>query len=58
MHRTYQLLLISLALCAAQAAAAVDAPLQNELKNHPAPYLALHGDDPVAWLSEGSAINP
>ena len=24
-------------------------PIQNTLKNHSAPYLALHGDDPVAW---------
>ncbi|MEM7194605.1 MAG: DUF255 domain-containing protein [Pseudomonadota bacterium] len=23
--------------------------IKNELLNHPAPYLALHGDDPVAW---------
>jgi uncharacterized protein YyaL (SSP411 family) len=24
-------------------------PLQNQLKDHASPYLALHGDDPVAW---------
>jgi uncharacterized protein YyaL (SSP411 family) len=24
-------------------------PLENALLNHPAPYLALHGEDPVAW---------
>ena len=24
-------------------------PLTNHLKNSPSPYLALHGDDPVAW---------
>jgi len=23
--------------------------LDNQLKNHPSPYLALHGGDPVAW---------
>ena len=23
--------------------------LNNELASHPSPYLALHGDDPVAW---------
>ncbi|WP_423908298.1 thioredoxin domain-containing protein [Candidatus Spongiihabitans sp.] len=23
--------------------------LKNQLTDHPAPYLALHGDDPVAW---------
>ena len=27
--------------------------LQNQLKDHPAPYLALHGDDPVAWQPWG-----
>jgi hypothetical protein len=25
------------------------APLENQLRQHPSPYLALHGDDPVAW---------
>lgn len=25
------------------------APLENQLKHHPAPYLAMHGDDPVRW---------
>lgn len=25
------------------------APLENQLKHHPAPYLAMHGDDPVYW---------
>jgi hypothetical protein len=24
-------------------------PLVNQLKDHPSPYLALHGHDPVAW---------
>ena len=24
-------------------------PLVNQLKNSPSPYLAIHGDDPVAW---------
>lgn len=27
----------------------------NSLKNHPAPYLALHGDDPVEWMEWGEA---
>src|SRR3569833_4266553 len=26
------------------------APLGNHLANHPSPYLALHGHDPVVWL--------
>ena len=25
------------------------AELNNQLKNHPSPYLAMHGEDPVAW---------
>lgn len=25
------------------------APLANQLKNHPSPYLAMHAADPVAW---------
>jgi hypothetical protein len=25
------------------------APLENQLRQHPSPYLALHGGDPVAW---------
>lgn len=28
---------------------AVPAALTNQLKDHPSPYLALHGNDPVAW---------
>ena len=27
--------------------------LGNQLQSHPSPYLALHGDDPVAWQSWG-----
>ncbi len=29
--------------------AALGAPLSNQLKNHPSPYLAMHATDPVAW---------
>ena len=37
----------------------VAAPAQsNTLKNHPSPYLALHGDDPVAWREwQASTLN-
>lgn len=28
---------------------ATDDKLHNRLKQHPSPYLAMHGDDPVAW---------
>ena len=27
--------------------------LQNQLRDHPSPYLAMHGDDPVAWQDWG-----
>lgn len=31
------------------------APLANQLRQHPSPYLALHGDDPVAWQEWNAA---
>lgn len=31
----------------------VTAQAANELENHPSPYLALHGDDPVHWRAWG-----
>ena len=36
-------------------ATAVAAPLANQLRQHPSPYLALHGDDPVAWQEWNAA---
>lgn len=30
------------------------AGLVNQLRNHPSPYLALHGEDPVAWQNWGA----
>jgi len=42
-----------LAACLVQAANA--APLTNRLLNHPSPYLAMHGGDPVAWQEWGPA---
>ena len=47
MPRIFFLILI---LCAAPAWA-----LQNQLAEHPSPYLAMHGDDPVAWQDWGEA---
>ncbi|HJX19195.1 MAG TPA: DUF255 domain-containing protein [Acidiferrobacterales bacterium] len=35
--------------------AASAAPLENQLHRHPSPYLALHGDDPVAWQEWNAA---
>jgi len=29
--------------------------LENQLRDHPSPYLAMHGDDPVAWQDWGEA---
>jgi uncharacterized protein YyaL (SSP411 family) len=43
--RAFRLLLVLL-LAAAPAFAA---PLKNALRGHASPYLALHGEDPVAW---------
>ena len=37
------------------AGTAVAAPLENQLRQHPSPYLALHGDDPVAWQEWNAA---
>ncbi len=45
MRRLLLLLLFALAL----PAAAQQKAMANQLKNHPSPYLALHGTDPTAW---------
>ena len=50
MHRIVSLLLIVLLPLAAAAA-----PLANQLRHHPSPYLALHAADPVAWQEWGPA---
>ena len=36
--------------------AALAAPLENRLRNHPSPYLAMHGNDPVAWQQWGPEV--
>ncbi|MGB5726339.1 MAG: thioredoxin domain-containing protein, partial [Thiogranum sp.] len=41
--------LFVLALAAANTALAGTAALQNQLVNHPSPYLAMHAEDPVHW---------
>lgn len=46
-------LLLSLLLLTASLPAAA---MQNTLKNHPSPYLAMHGDDPVYWQDWGDAV--
>ncbi len=41
--------IVGLVLLILAPALAVAAPLGNRLAQHPSPYLALHGTDPVAW---------
>lgn len=44
-----------LLLLAAALALADEAPaLKNQLRDHASPYLAMHGDDPVAWQDWGA----
>ncbi|MDJ0958281.1 MAG: DUF255 domain-containing protein [Arenicellales bacterium] len=43
-HKRLRLLVLTLCVCCGSASA-----LDNQLQNHPSPYLALHGNDPVAW---------
>jgi uncharacterized protein YyaL (SSP411 family) len=45
------MLRISLLLVLALVAPAI--ALENQLRDHPSPYLAMHGDDPVAWQDWG-----
>ena len=49
----YRIMLVRLSLCvivlAALTFSSLAQALTNQLKHHPSPYLALHGDDPVAW---------
>ena len=40
---------VALAFVLTAPAGASELSLSNELKAHPSPYLAQHGDDPVAW---------
>ncbi len=54
MIRTGGRLCLLLVLLAAGGFAA--AALKNQLKNHPSPYLALHGNDPVAWQDWGPHV--
>lgn len=38
-----------LVVCVVLHAGAAPAPFENQLANHPSPYLAMHGHDPVHW---------
>ena len=43
----FRILLIIFSMCCVQVAIAE--ALENQLADHPSPYLALHGQDPLAW---------
>jgi hypothetical protein len=45
---------IALLVCCTILALPVQA-LENQLRSHPSPYLAMHADDPVAWQDWGEA---
>ncbi|MCB1852791.1 MAG: thioredoxin domain-containing protein [Gammaproteobacteria bacterium] len=49
MHRLLLLALLVFSL-------PLPAELANQLRNHPSPYLAMHGDDPVHWQSWGEEV--
>jgi len=53
MNRIRLVLSVGLTVLIAQGAAA--ASLTNQLRQHPSPYLAMHGTDPVAWQEWGPA---
>ncbi len=57
-HRDIRLWLCALALnlIVQPAHADTDKGLNNQLENHPSPYLALHGSDPVAWQDWQPAV--
>jgi len=46
---------VALLLLMLQPAAPLWAERNNQLANHPSPYLAMHGQDPVAWQDWGEA---
>ncbi len=50
--RTY-LLLMSCLILFLPGVIYAGAELQNQLKGHASPYLALHGEDPVHWQAWG-----
>ncbi|HUX89960.1 MAG TPA: DUF255 domain-containing protein [Gallionellaceae bacterium] len=46
---SYSYIVLAIMLVFAWLHPAAAQPLLNQLKNSPSPYLALHGEDPVAW---------
>jgi uncharacterized protein YyaL (SSP411 family) len=49
-------LLVACAIITTVALPGVTHAQENELKDHPVPYLALHGDDPIQWLEWGPEV--
>ncbi len=56
MNRRHSLLCLLLALLVVAGGPVAAAVLKNQLNNHPSPYLALHGNDPVAWQEWGPEV--
>jgi len=48
--------LVATLLLSISPAAMADDALRNRLADHPSPYLALHGKDPVAWQTWGPEV--
>ncbi len=55
MKLAFHLVWIIVCMALATAPARGDA-LVNQLTNHPSPYLAMHGEDPVAWQDWGPDV--
>ena len=55
MHKPLLKILTAALLCLSSFAP-LHAELTNQLKQHPSPYLAMHGDDPVAWQTWNAQV--
>ncbi len=55
MFRFISLFLLGLSFCL-NSTVLHAAPLKNQLKDNPSPYLALHQNDPTAWQEWGEAV--
>jgi len=54
--RSQAVISLCVVLLSVFAGAASAAELNNRLKDHASPYLAMHGEDPVAWQSWSDAV--
>ncbi len=48
--------LLLAAVLLTSASGAAEAPISNRLSDHPSPYLAMHGNDPVHWQVWSEAV--